>query len=684
LYVSDLILGGKSKGIYLEEISQNYVSSKIRVDYKDYLDESMYRGPREYNKQIKREKKTFKLKRFNFFWHYNPELFATLQKKQKKKSVTRGVYNSDELYEQLTYPKIKNKRLKRRKNHSIQDSPDDSYLIPGSFNISSNRIKSKRIKNRLLKNYQNPESQEDDIINIDFNDDRFVISQPRRNPQQRCKEEAYVNTNVVTHGSDLSNLLNSNLQKNALEQYYGDQPMKLIEEKPDDDSLYEMEQDHSKNIKKEESLSSISKDIKTSKKQKNRYKTPQMYSNVIHHSHKTNQFEDQRETVKKGQQMVQCNELFKESPKNNLNDNIIMVRHGVLFDVKSPTPNLKKKNKNGFLKNNMESVPYETPRAEFGVNKTGDSFEQHDSMFNMKKNLANFSKSPLFCDSKFQNLKTTTKKYSSKNFDFLNPENTKSPNMKFKPNLIQDTPENGILKVPSNTLDKGMEFIKLSEKELAEYKMSNENKSSNTFVDTSFKRQPAEPFPEKLRKYSNSMLKPLESMNGFQDFVENNDFSEISKIYKYGNMKERNSQFSLIKAENPLENSANIQTPIKPDRFQKISPEEIVTKSKLGSAKKGCFCKQTECLKNYCSCFKYGEFCSTICECKNCENHENSERRERKIKSIALKSQSCSDRKRDKRNRHQEMREMFDSRISETLRNKKSLEQGKCNLFFFY
>ncbi|XP_065198090.1 protein lin-54 homolog isoform X2 [Sycon ciliatum] len=39
---------------------------------------------------------------------------------------------------------------------------------------------------------------------------------------------------------------------------------------------------------------------------------------------------------------------------------------------------------------------------------------------------------------------------------------------------------------------------------------------------------------------------------------------------------------------------------------------------------KGCHCRRSSCLKNYCECFEAGIPCSQLCKCLQCKNYENS------------------------------------------------------------
>ena len=54
----------------------------------------------------------------------------------------------------------------------------------------------------------------------------------------------------------------------------------------------------------------------------------------------------------------------------------------------------------------------------------------------------------------------------------------------------------------------------------------------------------------------------------------------------------------------------------KPLVFEQQSPD--------GTRKRGCSCRNSKCLKNYCECFQSGSVCGTHCTCTDCGNSESS------------------------------------------------------------
>lgn len=54
------------------------------------------------------------------------------------------------------------------------------------------------------------------------------------------------------------------------------------------------------------------------------------------------------------------------------------------------------------------------------------------------------------------------------------------------------------------------------------------------------------------------------------------------------------------------------------------NPLVFEKKNQAGIREKGCSCKHSRCLRNYCECFQSGSVCGKHCHCSNCGNREGS------------------------------------------------------------
>jgi hypothetical protein len=59
---------------------------------------------------------------------------------------------------------------------------------------------------------------------------------------------------------------------------------------------------------------------------------------------------------------------------------------------------------------------------------------------------------------------------------------------------------------------------------------------------------------------------------------------------------------------------------------ENIAKKEKPVKSKKPTISITCTCKKSQCLRGYCACFKYGQYCGPLCQCENCRNKKEYEK----------------------------------------------------------
>ena len=139
--------------------------------------------------------------------------------------------------------------------------------------------------------------------------------------------------------------------------------------------------------------------------------------------------------------------------------------------------------------------------------------------------------------------------------------------------------------------------------------------------------------------------------------IDRNFFLQDKIIPINANLSSKVLSFSLRKFNNFLDTPVTIEQSNKSDRFslfnygltKKQRPRKLKKKNRCRISKaprektrkkaQTCNCKNSECLKDYCKCFRNKDFCGSNCRCRSCKNLQI-ERTYQKLKGIQRPVQS--------------------------------------------
>ncbi|OAF71182.1 hypothetical protein A3Q56_01070 [Intoshia linei] len=99
-----------------------------------------------------------------------------------------------------------------------------------------------------------------------------------------------------------------------------------------------------------------------------------------------------------------------------------------------------------------------------------------------------------------------------------------------------------------------------------------------------------------------------------------NNYDAVYEISAFPKIVVRGSELSISKIVILLFNSN------KNDDIPTVSTKKNLPKSNVSTTnRKLCNCTRSQCLKLYCDCFSYGEYCHPECTCSNCHNNKDYE-----------------------------------------------------------
>lgn len=457
-----------------------------RIKFHNLMGEDLYYKPREYKKSTKKEQKTFSVKKFNFFWKYNPGLFDS-----QDSDIDENTNSNPRCKKKTTSKAGAKKKGKRgRKKKSLRKKQDDEdFVITHMSNkkfhsqeILGNRLqfRSKRL-NKLMMSRQNDICVRDQAafheylkVNGALNakllgGNGLIVSQAQRipRPSQMVSMPPHSlnpGAQMTTPGRSISQNLplhsrsHLNGNTNQREQQRPSRQQEIDFSRTSFKKLIPRANDNRQvNSDMADSDKSFAEERKTSKKPQS-FKTPK---NTLPDGCKrecdggvgmprSQQYyaQENRETIKKpglfGHHYT-TNPIVSPGGTNSRPQLFNTQKdNNQVMPIFSPIGIQKRENLNKFLermtpnRDRLQNLDFMTPKNEFMM---PDQREPGSKQCGWNQPKADTPIKPM------QEFATTSKKYNSKNFKFLNNENlTKTLNTSMDKGMAMESPERQFLK----------------------------------------------------------------------------------------------------------------------------------------------------------------------------------------------------------------------------------------------